>query len=267
MKPPGIHLRYAFEATEQSGAGIEHPLFDTLAALQAHGSIKQAAQALGLSYRHVWGQLKAGEQGLGAPLVAWSQGRPAHLTPFAERLIDAERGARQRMAPHLAALRAELQHVLAQALDTRPLVLAICAQGPRAALALPAFAELAAARHDLHLAADPRGAAAADLPAQVLLDDIERGRIGAALLLPAPAVQAALQAQRIVALHSHRARAPGRAANEILWVGARRHANAPAWLRLQDALASPRWARVLDGLAGCSASRGGEPYRTAIDGG
>jgi len=115
MKPPGIHLRYAFEATEQSGAGIEHPLFDTLAALQAHGSITHAAQALGLSYRHVWGALRTWEAELGQPLVHWVRGTRAQLTPYALRLMWAERQARTRMRPHLEALRAELRHVLAVA--------------------------------------------------------------------------------------------------------------------------------------------------------
>lgn len=114
---PGVHLQYAFESRGQTGAGIENPLFDLLSALQVHGSIKHAALALGHSYRHTWGEVRRWEQVLGQPLVHWAQGKRAHLTAFALRLVWAERQARTRMTPHLEALRAELRHVLALAMD------------------------------------------------------------------------------------------------------------------------------------------------------
>ena len=119
MQPPprGIHLHYGFDARGQQGADIANPLFELLAAVQEHGSIRHAAQAMGSSYRHVWGALKQWEDALGEPLVAWVQGKPARLTPFALRLLWAERHARTRMTPHIEALRAELLHVLAQAQD------------------------------------------------------------------------------------------------------------------------------------------------------
>lgn len=87
MRHRGIHLRYTFEALGQEGAEVENPLFDRLAALQAQGSINQAATALGLSYHHVWSALKHWETVLGTPLVLWAKGRHARLTPFAERLL------------------------------------------------------------------------------------------------------------------------------------------------------------------------------------
>ena len=121
----GIHLQYSFDARGQQGAGIANPLFDLLAAVQQHGSIRHAAQAMGSSYRHVWGALKQWEDALGEPLVAWVQGKPARLTPFALRLLWAERQARTRMTPHIEALRAELLQVLTQAQDPESEVLDI----------------------------------------------------------------------------------------------------------------------------------------------
>jgi putative molybdopterin biosynthesis protein len=150
MHPPqrGIHLQYGFEAHGQRGAQIENPLFDLLAAMQASGSIRQAAQALGQSYRHVWGALRHWEAVLGEPLVLWGQGKRAQLTPYAQRLVWAERQARTRMTPHIEALRAELLHVLAQAGDARLQVLELYASHD---LALPHVQALAAGRQALHL--------------------------------------------------------------------------------------------------------------------
>jgi len=146
--PRGIHLGYTFEAQGQIGAEIENPLFDLLSALSAQGSISQAARASGQSYRHVWGSLKHWESVLGNPLVSWTQGKHARLTPFAERLLWAERQARVRMTPHVEALRGELQRVFALADDATYVVLELAASHD---LALPMLQTLAEASHGLHL--------------------------------------------------------------------------------------------------------------------
>ena len=147
MKARGVHLEYRFAADGQRGADLAHPLFDLLAAVHANGSIQHAARALGASYRHVWGALRRWEDELGEPLVVWAQGQPARLTPFADRLLWAERRARVRMAPHIEALRAELQRVLADALDGSQQVATIHASHD---LALPLLREHAAPQ-GLHL--------------------------------------------------------------------------------------------------------------------
>src|ERR1700733_5391580 len=81
--PLGLHLRYAFEPGEQHGAALGNPLFELLAAVLEGGSIRHAAQALGCSYRYVWGSLRQGEKTLGGPLVIWSRGHGARPTQFA----------------------------------------------------------------------------------------------------------------------------------------------------------------------------------------
>ncbi len=148
MKARGVHLQYSFEAVGQRGAVLHNPLFDLLTAVHEHGSIQHAAKALGASYRHIWGALKRWEDVMGEPLVTWSQGQPARLTPFADRLLWAERRARTRLTPHIEALRAELEHVLAQALDGSLHVLTIFASHD---LALPRLRDLAATAHGLHI--------------------------------------------------------------------------------------------------------------------
>lgn len=148
MHRRGIHLQYSFDSGGQRGADVFNPLFELLQAVEQHGSIRHAAEALGASYRHVWGQLKHWQDRLGEPLVTWTQGQPARLTPFAARLLWAERRARTRLTPHIEALRAELERVLVEALDGSQRMLAMAASHD---LALPALRELASASQGLHV--------------------------------------------------------------------------------------------------------------------
>ena len=148
MKARAVRLQYSFEPDEQRGAALHNPLFDLLQAVHEQGSIKHAAQSMGASYRHVWGALKRWEATLGEPLVSWAQGQPARLTPFADRLLWAEKRARTRLTPHIEALRAELARVLAGALDGSQHVLTVFASHD---LALPGLRELASAHHGLHI--------------------------------------------------------------------------------------------------------------------
>lgn len=142
MKDRGVHLQYSFQPRGQQGADVQNPLFELLSAVAEQGSIQHAARSLGQSYRHVWGACKHWEDVLGEPLLLWVKGQPARLTPFAERLLWAERRARSRLVPHIEALRAELERVLAEALDGDQPVLTIHASHD---LALPRLRELAAA--------------------------------------------------------------------------------------------------------------------------
>jgi putative molybdopterin biosynthesis protein len=144
----GLHLRYAFEPGEQRGANLGNPLFDLLAAVLDGGSIRHAAQALGCSYRYVWGSLRKWEDTLGEPLIIWSQGQRARPTQFAERLLWAERRARTRMQPHIEALRSNLSGVLADARDQRHQLLTMRASHD---IALPVLQRHAAEAADLHL--------------------------------------------------------------------------------------------------------------------
>ena len=144
----GLHLRYAFEPGQQSGSSLDNPLFDLLSAVLEGGSIRHAAQALGCSYRYVWGSLRKWEQTLGEPLILWSQGQRARPTQFAERLLWAERRARTRMRPHIEALRTDLARVLADARDQRHQLLVVRASHD---IALPLLQRHVAETADLHL--------------------------------------------------------------------------------------------------------------------
>jgi putative molybdopterin biosynthesis protein len=146
MNRRGIHLEYRFtpdDAPRQQGAEFANPLVDLLRTLRDAGSISATARTLGFSYRHTWGALKQWEDTLGAPLVVWVKGQNARLTPLAERLLWAETRARARLAPHIEALRSELERVLALAFDDAHEVITLYASHD---LALPLLRESADAQ-------------------------------------------------------------------------------------------------------------------------
>jgi putative molybdopterin biosynthesis protein len=142
------HLQYVLKPGAQRGAQIENPLFGLLQAVRDGGSISHAARTLGCSYRYAWGTLKDWEQTLGEALITWTQGQPARLTPFGERLLWAERRARTRVQPQLEALRAELDRMLAEARDDQQLLLTLYASHD---VALSVLQQHAAATARLHL--------------------------------------------------------------------------------------------------------------------
>ena len=102
---------------DSSPAQVRNPLIDLLQAVAQAGSISAAARATGLSYRHVWGELKRWENVLGHELIVWEKGQSARLTEFADKLMWAEAQAQARLAPQIEALRSELERTFAVAFD------------------------------------------------------------------------------------------------------------------------------------------------------
>ena len=107
-----------------------------------------AAKALGLSYRHVWGELKRWEAELGQTLIVWDKGQPAQLSEFGLKLLWAERQAQARLAPQIESLHADLERAFAVAFDPAAHVLTLFASHDDA---LAALREHAAASAQLHL--------------------------------------------------------------------------------------------------------------------
>lgn len=143
-----IDLSYQLGATSASPATIGNALMDLLFAVRQHGSISGAAKALGLSYRHVWGELKRWEQALGRTLIVWDKGQPARLNEFGEKLLWAERQAQARLAPQINALRADLERAFAVAFDDAAHVVPLYASHDEA---LGALREHAVASDKLYL--------------------------------------------------------------------------------------------------------------------
>jgi molybdate transport repressor ModE-like protein len=109
---------------------------DLLQAVSTHGSISAGARALGLSYRHVWGELKRWELELGNELIVWEKGQSAKLTEFGSKLMWAERQAQARLAPQIEALRADLERAFAMAFDAEAHVVTLHASHDDALAAL-----------------------------------------------------------------------------------------------------------------------------------
>jgi putative molybdopterin biosynthesis protein len=142
-----VELSYSF-AERPRGGWIRNALMDLLHAVHEQGSISRAAQALGLSYRHVWGELKRWEAELGQELIVWEKGQPARLSPFGEKLLWAERLAQARIAPQIEALHADLERAFAVAFDTTAQVLTLFASHDDG---LSLLRETAVAQAGLHL--------------------------------------------------------------------------------------------------------------------
>jgi putative molybdopterin biosynthesis protein len=131
-----VQLTYSFGRAPAGAAAIRNALMDLLAAVREHGSISAAAKGMGLSYRHVWGELKRWEAELGQPLVVWEKGQRARLSEFGDKLLWAERQAQARLAPQIESLHADLERAFAVAFDEGAHVLTLFASHDDALAAL-----------------------------------------------------------------------------------------------------------------------------------
>jgi len=141
-----VQLHYDFAPRRQDG-WVRNPLMDLLHAVQEQGSISGAARVLGLSYRHVWGELRRWETQLAHPLIVWEKGQRARLAPFGEKLLWAERQAQARLAPQIEALHAELERAFAVAFDDAAQVLTLFASHDDGLSLLRGFAASQARLH------------------------------------------------------------------------------------------------------------------------
>lgn len=121
--PMPVNFSYQFDSPRSSlflgeQMPFANPLFGILAAIREEGSIAQAAERLGLSYRYVWGYLKKQEDELGQKLLAGTQGSAARLSEFGERLLWSERRVLARLAPTAEGMANKLDNELL--LATRP---------------------------------------------------------------------------------------------------------------------------------------------------
>lgn len=126
-----------------SGEGLtpDHgqALLALLAALARAASLREAARAAGLSYRHAWGLLGAGARALGTPLVDMQRGRGAKLTALGAKLLEADAHVRKALEGRFEQLRREVRDLLAEARPSQQPRLALHASHD---LALPLLARV-----------------------------------------------------------------------------------------------------------------------------
>jgi len=131
-----IELSYTFVPDRLAGNSMRNPLMDMLLAIRECGSISAAAKKLGLSYRHVWGELKRWEEDLGQSLIIWEKGQPARLSSFGDKLLWAERQAQARLAAQISSLHAEMERAFAMVFDDASHVLSLYASHDEAMMEL-----------------------------------------------------------------------------------------------------------------------------------
>jgi molybdate transport repressor ModE-like protein len=113
-----VHTSFETSWLASSALPRDHArdLLRLLAALERSNSLRDAARACGLSYRHAWGLIGEGARAFGGALVDMSRGRGARLTVLGRRVLDADRHVRDALDPVFERLRGELRGILAGAL-------------------------------------------------------------------------------------------------------------------------------------------------------
>ena len=85
------------------------------------GNITAACKSCALSYRHAWGQLRKFEAEFGADLLITSRRQGTRLSPFAQKLLWADKRIQARLAPTLETLASELEAEIESSLpDQKP---------------------------------------------------------------------------------------------------------------------------------------------------
>ncbi len=95
---------------------IDLALFRLLHAVRREGSLKKAADAEGLSYRHAWGLIKKWGNDFNTPLVKLERGRGrgAQLTQLGDKFIWAEQYLNEKIGPALESVTSEINAALAE---------------------------------------------------------------------------------------------------------------------------------------------------------
>jgi molybdate transport repressor ModE-like protein len=108
-----VQIRPRWEISIDSAPPLDtDALLGLLLAVEDTGSIAQAARRTRLSYRYAWGLLRDAERQFGEALLATARGRGAQLTPFAQKLVWADRRIAARLSPTLDSLASELESEL-----------------------------------------------------------------------------------------------------------------------------------------------------------
>jgi molybdate transport system regulatory protein len=83
-----LRLRVWLEQKDKTYIGIGSTLL--LKYVEELGSLRKAAEALGMSYRRAWGKLKNAEERIGRPLVEKTKGKGQrfNLSPFGREIME-----------------------------------------------------------------------------------------------------------------------------------------------------------------------------------
>ena len=108
----GLRPQWMLEGDAEHPSQALHDMLALLSAIDATGNIAGACRACSLSYRHAWGVLRRFETLFGTPLLITNRRQGTKLSPFAQRLLWANRRIEARLMPTLESLASELQEEL-----------------------------------------------------------------------------------------------------------------------------------------------------------
>ena len=108
----GLRPQWLLEGDAEHPGQPLHDMLSLLSAIDATGNIAGACRACGLSYRHAWGVLRRFEGLFGTQLLITRRRQGTQLSPFAQRLLWANRRIEARLMPTLESLASELQEEL-----------------------------------------------------------------------------------------------------------------------------------------------------------
>lgn len=94
-------------------------LLTLLKEIRDRGSLKQATDATGVSYRFAWELFRTWNLRFGMPLALFERGRGAKLSELGEKLLWAEQLLASRLRPQLNSLADELNHELGIILEAK----------------------------------------------------------------------------------------------------------------------------------------------------
>ena len=146
-----VDFSVSWLASARFPAGHANTLLRLLSAVRAGGSLKHAAEAMGLSYRFAWGLVGDAGRAFGSPLLEFQRGKGARPTPLGEKLLWADGLVRRALDTQFGELRRQIESGLAETFPQRLPRLLVRASHD---LAIPMLARLCAARADVEIKFD-----------------------------------------------------------------------------------------------------------------
>jgi putative molybdopterin biosynthesis protein len=105
--------------SDEAPTHLDNLLFKVLDGIYDGGSIQEAANHSGLTYRYIWGYIKKWEESLGIVLVEKRRGQGANLSDKGEKLLWAMRRSNARVMPQLADIASSIEREINAALIDR----------------------------------------------------------------------------------------------------------------------------------------------------
>lgn len=131
-----VELSVAGVVRWQGRALAVHPAASLLGAVARDGSVRAAAERLGVSYRSAWGRMAELEETLGRPVAIKTKGHGTALTPFGLSLLASLEAALSALDAPLAREAVALETRLAQLLEAPPARLRVAASHDPSLLAV-----------------------------------------------------------------------------------------------------------------------------------